>query len=115
MFLGIGSAAVQANCIEATFENGDRACIALNKNRNQYTVSVSSSNLSSTSSLVCEMLLPNQDLKLLGACNGSFSYSSSRTEKVRLYVRYNNRYYDTIDAYYNFNDGSWDSYNSIGG
>jgi hypothetical protein len=65
--LGIGSIA-QANCLDVRFDNGDSICIALNKNWNQYTASVQSSNLSSsyrTSALVCEMLLPNQELKNL--------------------------------------------------
>jgi hypothetical protein len=67
--------------------------------------------------LVCEILLPNQELKNLGACDGSFSYSPAKneSESVRLYVRYDNRYYEVIDTYYNFNNGSWDSRGSSGG
>ena len=113
---GIGTA-VEANCITANFENGDSACIALDKSWSRYTARVQSSNLSSSlnNSLVCELLLPNQELKLLGACNGSFSYSSSSTQTIRLYVRYSNRYYDTIDASYNFSNGTRTSGGSSSG
>jgi hypothetical protein len=53
--------------------------------------------------------LPNDVLENLGACDGSFSYASTSTETVRLYVRYDNRYYKTVDASYNFNNGTWTS------
>ncbi|MDR2190485.1 MAG: hypothetical protein LBP53_04805 [Candidatus Peribacteria bacterium] len=53
--------------------------------------------------------MPNQVLEDLGACNGYFSYASSRTERVKMYVRYDNRYFETIDADFNFSNGTWTS------
>ena len=110
VLIGLGSITYAADCLDVRFDNGDRLCLTLEKNWNRYTSKVHSSSPSSLSNgLVCELLLPNQELKLLGACNGSFSYNSSSTGILKVYMKYNNTYniYNTtISANYNFNDGS---------
>ena len=96
-----------SNCLKVEFDNGDSLCVEVEKNGSRYTPSVTKRNLSSNPSLRCEILLPNDVLKEIGACNESFTYSSSRSEKVTLYVRYNNTYYTIVDSYFDFDDGVW--------
>jgi hypothetical protein len=103
----------QANCLDVRFSNGESICVSLEKSGNRYYASVenrSSSPSLRNASLRCEIVLSKNDvIEDLGACNGSFYYTSSSTENVRLYVRYDNRYYETVDASYNFSNGTWTS------
>lgn len=102
-----------ANCLTVKFDNGDSFCVAMEKSWKQYTASLTSKDLSSkTNSLKCEILLPDKSLESLGACNGSFSYSSNSTEKIKLYVKYNQTYYNFIDTYFDFSEGEWEDVNA---
>ena len=112
LFVG---AQTYADCLNVRFDSGDSICIALEKSGSRYYASLEKNNTSSNASLRCEILLPDNALENLGACNGYFQYSSSRTETVRLYIRYNSSEYEVIDASFNFRDGTRGSSNSQGG
>ncbi|MDR0607275.1 MAG: hypothetical protein LBG52_02750 [Candidatus Peribacteria bacterium] len=49
----------------------------------------------------------------MGACNGSFSYSASSTQTLRLYVWLNNYEFKVVDAKYNFSNGTWGSSSDV--
>jgi hypothetical protein len=96
-----------------TFDNGDRICVALNKNGNRYYASVQE-NLSPSArneslGLRCEIILPNNVIEDLGPCDGYFSYVSNSTENITLHIRYGTRYFETVDARFNFSNGTWAS------
>ncbi|MFZ2150609.1 MAG: hypothetical protein WAZ12_04230 [Candidatus Absconditicoccaceae bacterium] len=92
-----------SDCLELSFTDGD-ICINIDKDDDTYTLNPDLSSTNGTVSLKCDILLPDNTLKNVGACDGDFTYSKEKTEKVKLYVRLNNEY-KSKEAYYNFSDG----------
>ena len=85
-------------------------CIDINKNNNSYTLDTDiNCNSSSTCSLSCNILLPDNTLKNVGACNGTFQWNNRDTKKIKVYVDLNNKY-GTIEKFYDFN--IWERWNS---
>jgi len=115
--IGVFSWIAGANCLTVEFDNRDSFCLSLDKSGRTYSASIEDRDLSSwPNTLRCELLLPDNSLEDLGACNGSFTYSSSKEEKVKLYIRYNSTYYTVITSYLDFSDGTWgDSDSDING
>ena len=109
---GIGNFSNAADCLDVKFNNGDSICVALEKSWTRYYAKLTTSNIGKNSALRCEILTPNDVLENLGACDGYFQYNSSSTEKVRMYVRYQNSEYKVIDADFNFRNGTWGSSSS---
>jgi hypothetical protein len=105
--------AVEANCLTVNFDNGEKICLELDKSSNYYYANVTSA--PSDATLKCDVVLPNDVNESLGACNGYFSYSSSKTETLRLYVWLNNREFKVVDAKYNFSNGTRGSSSDVGG
>ena len=112
-FLTLFSGVSLANCLTVKFDNGDSFCVAMEKSGKTYSASITDKKLSSaTNTLRCELLLPDKSLENLWACNGSFSYSSNSTEKIRLYVRYNQTYYTVINTDFDFSEWEWEDVNA---
>ncbi|MCF7835403.1 hypothetical protein K9M48_05175 [Candidatus Gracilibacteria bacterium] len=107
----VGNHTFAKDCLDLSFSDGD-ICISMDKDDDEYTLDYELEDTNGAVSLKCDILLPDNTLKNLGACNGDFTYSKEKTEKVKLYVRLNNEY-KTKEAYYDFDDG--ERGNSIGG
>ena len=114
LLAGLGNA-TQANCLEVKFDNSrDSICVALEKNGSRYYASLEKSNIPSNTPLRCEIELPNGRLENLGACDGYFQYDSTRIEQVKRLIRLGTRDFVTVDAYFDFRNGSWGSNNQGG-
>jgi hypothetical protein len=80
-------------------------CVDIEKDGNDYTlVSEVSCDDSNNCSLSCDILLPDNSHEDVGACNGTFSWDDDEDEKIKIYINLNNDY-DTIEEYYDFDDG----------
>jgi protocatechuate 3,4-dioxygenase beta subunit len=95
------------DCLELNFRDWN-VCIYIEKNRNNYRVIPELSNTNSTVALKCDILLPDNTLQYIWACDTSFEYNWTSEKKVKLYVRLNNEYKQK-EAYYDFGKGErWD-------
>ena len=84
-------------------------CVRIDKwNNNRYTLDSDIDCNDSSCAVSCSILLPDNTLANLWACNGKFYYNSSSSKKVKLYITINNDF-ATIESYYNFGNGSWGS------
>ena len=95
------------NCIERTLWDNS-ICVWIDKeSSNRYTLNRNVNCNSSSCAVSCDILLPDNTLTHVWACNGTFRYNSSSREKVKLYITINDES-DTIAEYYDFGDGSWE-------
>ena len=92
-------------CEEVEMTNGD-VCIDIEKDDDTYTLERTLTNTNWSVSLRCDILLPNNQLKYVGACNGEFTYDWEWSKKIKIYVQLNGDN-DNIEQYYDFDDGEW--------
>ena len=104
----LSSSVFAKDCLDLSFTDGD-ICINIDKDDDEYTLDADLSDTNWTVSLKCDVLLPDNTLKNVWACDGSFTYSKEDSRKIKLYVRLNNEY-KTKEAYYNFDD--WERWSS---
>ena len=79
-----------ASC-QNIYVDGGSVCIDISKNGSTYTPSILLPSASSYA-VSCDILLPNDEQWSLGSCNESFTYNSSATSYIKLYVRVNGDY-----------------------
>ncbi len=95
-----------ANCEDMSFSDAD-LCISIEKETsNRFQVDVDVEDANGTVSLLCDILLPNNNLVNVGACNGDFTYNGDDERTIKLYVRVNQQY-KTLEATYDFDEGEW--------
>ena len=117
--LSIGAvSAASTNCLNVKFDNWDSVCLGISKSGSKnFKISVARNNLTRNAALKCNVLLPNQKVYQIWACDGSFSYNWSSTQSVTIYVTYidknDNSHFKRQPARINFNDWSWGSSNDV--
>lgn len=93
-----------SNCEDMSFSDAD-VCISIEKeSSNRFQVDADLSDTNGTVSLLCDVLLPNNNLVNVGACNGEFTYNGDDERTIKVYVRVNNQY-KTLEAKYDFDEG----------
>ena len=102
LFLSTTSA--NSDCEDMSFTDAD-VCISIEKeSNNRFQVDADVTDTNGTVSLLCDILLPNNNLVNVGACNGDFTYNGDDERTIKLYVRVNQQY-KTLEATYDFDEG----------
>ena len=112
IFLGGGlGAAYASDCLDIQFDNWDSICLDIEKNGNNFDISVAENNLRKNSTILCYVTLPNNIRKTLNACRWNFSYNSSSTDTVIVSAMYEANkdyiYSERFSTKINFRNGSW--------
>lgn len=95
-----------SNCEDLSFNDAD-LCISIDQNSsNRFELSTDVSDSNGSVSLLCDVLLPNNNLVNVGACNGEFTYNGNDERTIKIYVRVNQEY-KTLEAKYDFDNGEW--------
>ncbi len=109
LFLSTTSA--NSDCEDMSFTDAD-VCISIEKeSNNSFQVDADVTDANGTVSLLCDILLPNNNLVNVGACNGDFTYNGDDERTIKLYVRVNQQY-KTLEATYDFDEGERTSGNN---
>ena len=117
--LFIGSAfAASSDCLNIKFDNWDSVCLEVSKSGTKnFKISIAKNNLSRNASLTCRILLPNDRIYPIGACNGTISYNWSSTQSVVIYATYldnsNKSHFKRQQAKINFSNGYWGSSSDV--
>ena len=82
-------------------------CVSIEKwNNDRYTLESDISCKEYPCAVSCSLMLPDNTLAPVWACDGKFYYNSSSSEKVKLYITINSNF-ATITRYYNFRNWTW--------
>ena len=87
--ISLASASSNNDCKEVNFDDGATACVSINNVRtNRWELQTDIDDWS-TSSLRCDIMLPDSGLRSISSCNGEFSYTKETEGKIKLWIRYN--------------------------
>lgn len=104
LFINVSSAS--NDCIERTIWNNS-ICVSIDKrSNNTYKLNSDIDCNDNSCSVSCWILRPDNVQEDVWRCNGSFSYNSNSSEKVRIYIKLWNNPTQTIEAYYDFRNGN---------
>ncbi len=84
-FFAVVSAHTNNDCRDVEFNNGT-VCVAMNQTSNNH-FELQTDN--SVGTMRCDLLLPDNSLRSISSCNGSFTYNGQNTGKFKLYIRSN--------------------------
>ena len=105
LMLFINFSSASTDCIERSMWNNS-ICVSIDKkNNNRYTLNSDIDCDGNNCAVACNILLPNNILESVWKCDGSFYYDGNSSERVKIYITMWNKA-DTIEAYYNFRNGS---------
>ncbi len=104
LFSGFSSAA--DDCIRQNVWDNS-VCVSIEKwSNNKYTVDGNVKCRDDYCAVSCEILLPDNTLQKVWACNWKFTYNSSAAKKIKVYVTINNEW-KSFESYYHFGKGYW--------
>ena len=100
------SNATTSDCQSISYAWWNSICISINKNWNTYTLSRDITCPWGWCSLSCKILLPDNTLREVWACNGDFTWNWSSQWLVKIYAQLNDTQ-KTVERNYNFSAWSW--------